>query len=215
MDKLAKIRLENMIAIVNNTFNGNWTAFAKAIQKSRSYMSDIKNGHKSQFTEKLAHHIETKLALPLGYLDKSDAKPEVSVTMIPLYPSKPPAGNNNLQKKNQIGEIPFSLSEIQKANIKKENLISLVVESNSMQYTINEGSIAIVDMSQKEVIDNKIYAFTTNKQQIIQVKRLRTGTDSVILQPDNKKFAEEKIPHNSKTKLEIIGRVLWVINKLV
>ncbi len=211
--EIVDIRLTKIKELISNM--GSQVEFAARIKRKPQQVSSWLKQEKP-VGEKIARHIERELGLEAGYLDKPEpGKLLLEVAKIPLYPSRFSSNNNDILKETKIGKIPFSLIEIEKAAIKVENLISLMVESNSMQYTINEGSIVIVDVSQKEIIDNKIYAFTTSKQSIIQIKRLRTGTDSVIIQPDNKEFSEEKVLHSSKTKLEIIGRVLWVSNRLI
>ncbi|MCE3268364.1 MAG: putative phage repressor [Burkholderiales bacterium] len=208
------IRAKNLINYIEPRYK-TIIQFAEAIEKAYPQVHAMLFDNNKSFGDKIARYIEAKLELSSGYLDTPEPeKPPLNIVMLPLYTSKLSAGSN-ISSETQIGEIPFSLTEIQKSNIKLENLISIIVEGSGMQYTINEGSIAIIDVSQTEIVDNKIYAFNVGKQGAITIKRLCLGVEGIIVQSDNKEFPEEKVLYNSKLKLEIIGRVLWVINKLL
>src|SRR6185437_648113 len=210
------IRTKNLIAYIEPRYK-TMTQFADQIGKAYSQIHSMLFDSSKSFGDKIAREIEAKLGLFSGYLDIPEPeKPPLNVVMLPLYAIKLSLSNGgNILDKTQIGDIPFSLIEIQKANLKINNLISFVVEGTSMQYTINDGSVAIVDLSQKEIIDNKIYAFTVGNKGVITVKRLRIGVDDIIVQSDNKEFSEEKVLYDSKVKIVIIGQVLWVNNNLV
>lgn len=210
------IRTKNLITYIEPRYK-TMTQFAEEIGKAYSQIHSMLFDSSKSFGDKIARDIETRLGLSLGYLDIPEPeKLPLDVVMLPLYAPKLYINkDNDILNETKIGEMPFSLTEIQKANVKVNNLISFMVESDSMQYTINDGSMAIVDLRQKEIIDNKIYAFTVGNQGVITVKRLRIGVDGIIIQSDNKEFAEEKVHYDSKVKLVIIGRVLWVNNKLL
>jgi phage repressor protein C with HTH and peptisase S24 domain len=195
MDKFVKIRIENTINLVNTRFDGNWTSFAKKIQKSRSYLSDIKNGHKQQFTEKLARLIEDKCDLPEKSLDHAAGEEtlEDKVLLIPIY-------DLNLFKlpvtefgKKHKDTFPVAKIVIDELNLKSKNLLVFIAHGDSMSPTIEHNSKVIIDTSQTTIEDGKIYALSKNNEIFIRRVFKQVGSISYEAKSDNDKFGKNQL----------------------
>lgn len=213
MDKIVKIRLQNTIAMVNTMFNGNWTAFAAKIEKARSYVSDIKNGHKLQFTEKLARLIEEKCDLPEKFLDKTPGeKPlEDKVQQIPLY-------NLNHFKLTRTGfdqkpndTFPIDLVTMEEFHWKPKNLLVFIVNGESMSPTIQHNSKVLIDTSQLKVEDGKIYALSKNNEIFLRRVFRQVGSNGYEAKSDNEKYG--KIDFNDDSDVKVIGRAIYLLGQ--
>jgi len=73
-------RRENFVVLIKTRFDGNQADFARAISRSSSVVWQYLSGHRD-IGEKFARHVESKLHLPVGWLDKgSDKDSEVPVS---------------------------------------------------------------------------------------------------------------------------------------
>lgn len=68
---------------------------------------------------------------------------------------------NQIFDEEQIGTTPVPFAVID-GRAKQKHLVAFRVCGDSMQPVINDDGIAVVDTSQTEIIDNKIYAFTVD-----------------------------------------------------
>jgi phage repressor protein C with HTH and peptisase S24 domain len=86
-----------------------------------------------------------------------------------------------------------------------ENNVSLInTEGDSMLPLINDGDLLMVDISSKEILNNKV--FVIFDEGTYRVKRLRQELNGdIYLISDNKQYPPEKVTHS----LDIIGRVVW------
>jgi len=95
---------------------------------------------------------------------------------------------------------------LQRGNPKDMRLAKVV--GDSMEPTLKEGDLVLVDLSQKEIIQGQIYAVRLFNG--LLVKRLqRLDQNRVRLISDNRVHPPEERSLDSG-EFEIIGRVLWV-----
>lgn len=108
-------------------------------------------------------------------------------------------------------------NELQELQLKRENLQAFKVRGDSMQYTINDGARVVVDRKQRDIIDNRVYAITYGSELLARVKRLRKTAKGLLIASDNRAYDDELIEYNeynSNVVINIIGRVVYVGNKL-
>lgn len=108
-------------------------------------------------------------------------------------------------------------SELQELHLKRENLQAFKVRGDSMQYTINDGARVVVDRKQCDIIDNRVYAITYGSEFLARVKRLRKTAKGLLITSDNRAYEDELIEYNEynfNVIVNIIGRVVFVVNKL-
>jgi phage repressor protein C with HTH and peptisase S24 domain len=89
---------------------------------------------------------------------------------------------------------------------KKEQLCCFDVSGDSMEPTLYHGSRVLIDMSQHEIIDNKIYALRNGSQ--VFIKRLYKvfNQPKVVAKSDNPLYPELQIDLSSENAdLKIVG----------
>ncbi len=87
-------------------------------------------------------------------------------------------------------------------------VIACKVSGDSMQPTIRDGSIVLVDTSDTEIHDGTIYAFAQGDS--LRVKRLgRQGSGGLLIRSDNPGYPPESVPGEiAESSVKVIGRAV-------
>lgn len=153
--------------------------------------------------------LNTALENHIKDLDK-EVYNKLNYAMIPYYSAKAAAGEGaevfNYPEKDVIYFDKRYLYAVVGHNI--EHLSLITAEGNSMQPSIQDGDLLMIDDSIKEIRPNKIYVIRQDSK--LRVKRLRTElTGETLIISDNPQYPPETM--NKET--EIIGQVVWNGNK--
>lgn len=98
-------------------------------------------------------------------------------------------------------EVVMSLSPVQ-------ILITSVI-GDSMEPTLKEGDILLVDRRKKEIKEDAIYVISI--KDLIMPKRVQRMFNGVIcVKSDNPAYKEQIIPKEVSADLHVIGRAVWV-----
>jgi len=98
-------------------------------------------------------------------------------------------------------------------NMDFKNLIAFCISSDSMEPTITSQAMLLVDSTNIEIEEGKIYAFQQNG--ITRVKKFIYEVNSYVIKSINKNYSDEKIEFKEfKEHTKVIGRVVCCINKL-
>ncbi len=198
MMDIEKIRRNSLEIILNDRFDGNLKKLSEAIEKAQPYMHAVKTATRP-LSEKLARHIELKLNLPYGYLDKNhDNKNIDSAIYISDF-------NNNVA--NSYAVDTKILAE---NGWKSEDLRVLRVTDNSMGPILITGMLVLVDTTLTEPENDLIYAIKSNSDIIIRRMIKQFGTDQFIAKPEN--MRHESYPYTPETQ-SIIGRVVYKLGE--
>ena len=102
-----------------------------------------------------------------------------------------------------------------KAKWLRDQIFGIKVKGNSMETTIPDGSVVLVDGNQKDIVDGKIFAIEIPHIGAT-VKRVYIDYQKLILKPDNPQHKEKAFPLTAleKEEIRIIGRVVRVITEL-
>ena len=79
-----------------------------------------------------------------------------------------------------------------------------------MSPTVEHGDILLVNVTDKEIRDGKVYALRLEGE--VRVKRIyRNATGGITISSDNKspRFRDELVPPDDLPRLDIIGRAIW------
>ena len=101
----------------------------------------------------------------------------------------------------------FPKSELDRLNLKPEGARLLKFTGAAMHPTIADGDPLLLDITDTEVVDGRIYAFAIGDQ--LLVKRLRRRFPHFLMRSDNR----ELYPEEEEALIEsvrIVGRVRWV-----
>ncbi|MEI2387495.1 helix-turn-helix transcriptional regulator [Breoghania sp. JC706] len=119
------------------------------------------------------------------------------------------AGNGALaEHEDDIGTLAFRNEWLHRRGINPRAARALTARGDSMEPTIRDGDILLVDTSIDRVIDHAIYVVVVAG--LVLVKRTQLRLDgSLRLASDNPVFAPEDIAASETDQVRIVGRVMW------
>ena len=106
-------------------------------------------------------------------------------------------------------KLAFDLDWIIKKGFKADNLKLFPVRGDSMSYTLNDGDLVLIDTSEREVVDGKIYALIVGDQQ--KIKRLKkTASGGFVIMSDNPSptYENEIVESGDVDFIQIIGQAV-------
>lgn len=132
------------------------------------------------------------------------------IVIIPVY-NEVDAGDavRNHASLDPIDWVPI------KAKWLNQNMIAIKIKGNSMEPTITDGSVVMVDCNQKDIVDGKVYVIEVPYIGAT-VKRVYVEYQQITLKPDNPLHKEKAFPLETleREDIRVIGRVVTVISKL-
>lgn len=134
---------------------------------------------------------------------------------IPRYEVEASAGGGAIIHSEQVVDFLSFRAEWVKntLGVSVRDLALISVIGDSMEPSLSEGDVVLLDMTTKSVLDGSIYALQLNGG--LLVKRIQRMLDgSIVVKPDNPRYDTEIISEDSADLLKIIGRVVWVGRRL-
>lgn len=130
-----------------------------------------------------------------------------SFILIPYVEAHLGAGDGAfLQSESQIELYAFRKDWLSGAASSWDNLILMPVRGPSMEKTIFDGDVVMIDTGRREIIRDLIYAVRI--QETIAIKRLQRLPDSRIrLISDNTDYPPEEVLPN---EIQVLGRIIWL-----
>lgn len=133
------------------------------------------------------------------------------VVVVPRYDAILAAGGGSLNERSKvIGHIPFPRNFIVHRLGKNtvDGLAILEARGDSMEPTLGDGDLVMVDQTQTEARDGLV-AFIL--EDTAYIKRLRFGLSGVEVISDNRDvYPPERLTKEQTERLTIIGRVRWI-----
>jgi transcriptional regulator with XRE-family HTH domain len=129
---------------------------------------------------------------------------------VPRYDATLAAGAGSWNEgRRRLDDIPFTAAFLRKRlnRTSTKGLTVLEARGDSMEKTISDGALMLIDEDQKRITDG-IFAFVLDGD--ARVKRFRKLIDGIMLVSDNAAYAPETVSGNDQAMLQIIGPVLWV-----
>jgi phage repressor protein C with HTH and peptisase S24 domain len=144
------------------------------------------------------HPDVTAPAAPPGYV------------LLPLVEARAAAGSNGGLRSDQIVDfIAFSESFLkQTLRRSPQNLALLTASGDSMDPTIRDGDLLLVDTSARRIEGSRIYVLAIGGA--LMVKRIQLRLDgSVVVKSDNAVYEPEVLAADQTSSLNILGQVVW------
>lgn len=129
---------------------------------------------------------------------------------VPRYEVSASAGGGAMIHSEQIVDhLSFKADWVHNAlGVKVSSLALINVTGDSMEPTLSEGDLILIDMSFRGVKDNAVYVLQLNGS--LLVKRIQHKLDgSVVVKSDNNIYEPELVGREAVSALNIIGRVVW------
>jgi phage repressor protein C with HTH and peptisase S24 domain len=218
---ITTIRRQKLAEIIRQ--EGSQSAVARKIDTDPSYLSQIMSSKgRRNVGEALARRIEERFNKVSGWMDDHREPPpyqEVNqeqesilseFILIPRYQVAASMGPGEvLSDEDQInGHLAFKNIWLQKRRLNPQYLTVIDAVGDSMHPTISNGDVLLVDLRQKEPIDNRIFVLRMEDQ--LYAKRLHTRPNHVInIQSDNPLSPPFDLNLENSEGVSIIGRVIW------
>jgi phage repressor protein C with HTH and peptisase S24 domain len=136
--------------------------------------------------------------------------PEGEFVMVPRLAVKLSAGNGQEQVEIEFTKaVPqaFRAQWIREQHLKPNKLAAMTADGDSMETTIFDGDSLLVDTSQTDVVDGKVYALWYDGGE--RVKRLfRLPGGGLRIKSDNPEHAAIEVSASSMEHVRILGRVV-------
>lgn len=130
-------------------------------------------------------------------------------TLVPRLDVQASAGNGALAwSEEPVDFLAFQESWLRARNINPKYARVLTTRGDSMEPTIRDGDVLLVDTSIDHVRDNTIYIVVYGG--LVLVKRVHGRFDgSLVLISDNSTYPPETIAAHDVPNLRVAGRVMW------
>jgi len=86
------------------------------------------------------------------------------------------------------------------------------VSGDSMEPTLPDKSLVLLDQSQKTIVPGRIYGLEVDDA--VMIRRLDKAPNKLILRADNSSYRELEVPLGQVDGLRVLGRVVWVAREL-
>jgi phage repressor protein C with HTH and peptisase S24 domain len=104
---------------------------------------------------------------------------------------------------------------LEKHSVHSSNAIIAKISGDSMEPTLHNGDLVLIDTSIKNAISNKILAFVFDDS--LRVKRFFHKLDrSWVIMSDNEdknRYADESVSQLNVNHLQIIGKVINIVDR--
>lgn len=149
-----------------------------------------------------------------GELDLgANLSPEL--VMIPRYDVRASAGAGALVPSEEISEfLAFRRDWLKRIGVSPEHSILNEISGDSMEPTIPDGALILINTAVRQVMNGFIYAIRRDDE--LLVKRVQIKMDrTVVLISDNPLYEREEFPPDRAVELHVIGQVVWNAYALV
>ena len=207
----------------------NQREFAKKLGFSSSYLSEVESGKTkpslellveiSQLTKYSLHWLITGVGpMPIESSESRVKEDTVLYGTLEQYTFVPNAIPRDEMRSENGGinerATPYAFRRTWlQSKGKLEDFVFVLVRGDSMDPTIADGDLVLIDRSKKRVVAGTLYALRTKAA--VMVKRLQpTAGARIKVTNDNKLYDSYEI--DLKTgDIEVIGQVIWIGRELV
>ena len=107
------------------------------------------------------------------------------------------------------GVMAFKSAWLRANNLNQKNLDVIYANGHSMEPTINDGDVLLVDESKVEPKDGQIFAMQSESKGTIVKRLVKSDFDGWIIRSDNPAYRDETLRDGEINEVRIIGRVVW------
>ena len=143
--------------------------------------------------------------------NKSASMPEVAdFAFIPILEAEASAGIGTENHNPEIiGHFPFPRDLLKRLGIKPDRVKGIRSRGVSMEPTIADGSLLLVNTAKESIVEGSVYALLSVDG--LRIKRIQRQMDGgLLLISDNRDlFPPEKLSRYESEGIKILGRVFW------
>ncbi|TFH84933.1 LexA family transcriptional regulator [Billgrantia azerbaijanica] len=133
--------------------------------------------------------------------------------VIPQLTAVGETGNGHLNHHVEVkGGLVFKRDWLERMSLKTSKLYVIYARGMSMEPTILDGDVLLMDESQTEPRNGKVYAIRRPDGEVSIKRLVQTITGRWIIRSDNddkRRYPDEEIPPDQVIDLQILGRIVW------
>lgn len=173
-------------------------------------------GSEKRYNVSALQKLAPVLGLEFYFGPPRDTTPELVTTIasedftpITVHTAEASAGPGLLNpEEDRIGTLAFKRTWLTQIGLNPSKASILRVKGDSMEPTVKDGAIVLIDEQKTKPEKNHIYAFIEDGE--LRVKRLDVIEGKVLtISSDNKDYQPEVRINSDMNKLRILGRVVW------
>jgi len=110
------------------------------------------------------------------------------------------------------GVMAFKSAWLRAKNLSQKHLDVIYANGHSMEPTINDGDVLLIDESKIEPKDGQIFAMQSAAKGTIVKRLVKSDFDGWIIRsdnPDKARYGDETLRDGEINEVRIIGRVVW------
>ena len=157
-----------------------------------------------------ANDAETPQRIPPRHFDLADDKSYTGVLQLTARGS---TGDGEDNSHVEIRGVMAFKSEWLRANhLNHRHLDVIYANGHSMEPTINDGDVLLIDESRLEPKDGQIFAMQSESKGTIVKRLIKSDFDGWIIRsdnPDKARYGDETLRDGEINEVRIIGRVVW------
>lgn len=157
------------------------------------------------------------------YLDQGTVREDVpgapargdeGFDFIPLVEAKLSGGGGSAETEDKVlGYYAFRRAWLNGRG-KIDTMRLMRVTGQSMEPTLEDEDVVLVDLSQQDILAGKIYAVRMDDE--IVVKRLEKKPGMLVLVSDNRQFYDAlELPVGEQLNVQVMGRVIWMAREMM
>lgn len=139
----------------------------------------------------------------------ADAYDDSAFVQVPFYDVTASAGHGSCIDQELItSQISFRKDWLMAKGLQLDQLVTLKTRGDSMEPTLHDGDILLVDKRVDRIIDDSIYIVQADHHLI--VKRLQQSLDGAVhVISDNRQYEKQYLNPEQAAAIKIAGRVCW------
>ncbi len=131
----------------------------------------------------------------------------ITFESVPLVSTTVSAGGGSFEVlEGEREQVPFRLDWLKKKGVPGK-MVMFEVFGDSMEPLINQGDLVLVDSSNREVVDGKIYAVAVDDAVVL--KRVERESDRITLFSENADYPPEILTKDRADSVRIVGKMIW------
>ena len=108
-----------------------------------------------------------------------------------------------------LEQMPFSATILRELGVNTSNCHIIRARGESMEPTIRDGAVVLVDVSRRRDREDSVYALMFGED--VRIKRLAFGAfGGLTLMSDNPAYPDEVLGRADLDQVKIVGKVIWV-----
>jgi phage repressor protein C with HTH and peptisase S24 domain len=168
----------------------------------------------------VATHLDVNLRWLLTGRDAAPEPDTVEVggdplVLIPFYDVQASAGTGQVVQGERVrGRLAFRSDWVHgELKVGPESLALITATGDSMQPTVGQGDLLLLNIRETHVTGDAIYAL--QMQDVLLIKRVQLLVNgTLVIRSDNPAYAEQRVRPDEGSAPRIVGRVVWIAKRM-